>query len=156
MPCSIPVLGQVHAVVGERPAGSAMPTFVGTGRRSAVAALRRPSASIASAIELQRSCSVASGSVTLPACLERRRREQHDARVRRLQRVEQLLQPLLELRQPVLALERLVGAVADEDHRRLQSSVSDHEPLEALPALSKPAAGLAEDGVAAPAEVAER
>ena len=89
--------------------------------------------------------------------LERQWREQHDPRLRRLQRVEQLLQPLLELRQALLALERFVRAVADEDHGRLQFQRQVHQLLEAAFGLSesKPAAGLAEDGVAAPAEVAD-
>jgi hypothetical protein len=89
--------------------------------------------------------------------LELHRREQHDPGVRRLQRVEELLQPLLEPRKPLLALERLVRAVADEDDGRLQLERRLDELLEALVGVVvvEPAAGLAVDGVAAPAQVAD-
>ena len=73
------------------------------------------------------------------------------------ERIEQLLQPLLELRQAGLPFERFVRAVADEDHRRLQCQRLIDQLVEALVGVGEveAAAGLAADGVAAPAEVAE-
>src|SRR5262249_3329487 len=86
------------------------------------------------------------------------RTEQHHPCSTRLQRVQQSLQPLPDLRQTFLALDYFVRAIRHEDHRRLQFQRLVHELVEAGVGLVVVEAGprFAEDGVAAPAEIAER
>src|SRR5439155_805372 len=69
--------------------------------------------------------------------------------------VEQAVQLFFELTKACLAGKRLVGAVADENHRRFQDQRLFHQPLVPFLRRIEAGPGFAPNGVAAPTEVAE-
>ncbi len=83
------------------------------------------------------------------------RRQKDDARLRRGERIQQCLQSLHEARQSLRSLERFIRPIANENHRRLEGEDVVFQLAEAIRGVAEAGAGVAEHGIAAPAEIAE-
>src|SRR5262249_40360728 len=83
------------------------------------------------------------------------RRQKNDLCLGGRQRIEKCVQPGNETRQAGRAVERLVGAVTDYDHRRLQGQYVLFEMAEAVRGGAETSLRLAEDVVTTPAEIAK-
>ncbi len=83
------------------------------------------------------------------------RRQKYNARLGRSEGIQQRLQPVNEARQSLRPLERFVRAIADDEYGRLEGEDVIFQMTETVRLRTEAGTGIAENRVAAPAEVAK-